>query len=386
MMDNKVFVVRCPDYDHVGERMPELLSMMGGMDRFAASGEKIVLKVNLLQPAKPEKAVTTHPAVVAAVARLAKNEGALPVIADSPGSGYPYTERTLDKFYRTCGMYQVAADEGIAVNRDTTYETVSYPAGNLIKRFEVITPVLEADGVLNLCKLKTHVFMHLTGAVKNLFGVIPGLTKPGYHAKLRDSDWFAGMLLDLAEYVSPRLSIMDAVTGLEGEGPGAKGEPRHVGLLMAARSPLALDVVASEIIGLKRAQNPVLIEAESRGLYPTRVEDVELIGADIAELRIPDYAFPATVTRGTGLGAWNWLNAVIKRGTTLKPRVTKELCIACGACRDACPVHAITLADHDHQYAHIDDGTCIRCYCCHEMCPESAVELHRGLLYRMVNR
>lgn len=386
MIDNKVFVVRCPDYDHVGEKMSELLSMMGGMDRFVASGERIVLKVNLLQPAKPEKAVTTHPAVVAAVARLVKNAGSLPIIADSPGSGYPYTERTLDKFYRTCGMYQVAVDEGIAVNRDTTYEIVSYPEGDLIKRFEVITPVLEADGVLNLCKLKTHVFMHLTGAVKNLFGVIPGLTKPGYHAKLRDTGRFAGMLLDLAAYVSPRLSIMDAVMGLEGEGPGAKGKPRHVGLLMAARSPLALDVVASEIIGLKRAQNPVLIEAENRGLYPTRLEDVELIGADISELRIPDYAFPATVTEDTGLGAWNCLNAVIKRGTTLQPRVIKELCIACGACRDACPVHAITLADNDHQYAHIDDDTCIRCYCCHEMCPESAIELHRGLLYRVVNR
>jgi uncharacterized protein (DUF362 family)/ferredoxin len=389
MMDNKVFVVRCPDYDHVGERLAELLSMMGGMDRFAASGEKIVLKVNLLQPTKPEKAVTTHPAVVAAVARLVKNEGALPIIADSPGSGYPYTERTLDKFYRTCGMYQVAADEGIAVNRDTTYETVSYPKGKLMKRFEVITPVLEADGVLNLCKLKTHVFMHLTGAVKNLFGVIPGRTKPGYHVKLRDAARFAGMLLDLAEYVSPRLSIMDAVTGLEGEGPGAKGEPRHVGLLMAARSPLALDVVAGEIIGLKRAQNPVLIEAENRGLYPARLEDVELIGADISELRIPDYTFPATVTEGAGLGgALNCLNAVIKRGTTLQPRVIKERCIACGACRDACPVHAISLlADNDNnKYAHIDDDTCIRCYCCHEMCPESAVELRRSLLYRVVNR
>jgi ferredoxin len=256
----------------------------------------------------------------------------------------------------------------------------------LIKRFEVITPVLEADGVFNLCKLKTHVFMHMTGAVKNLFGVIPGLTKPGYHAKLHDRGWFASMLLDLADYIAPRLSIMDAVMSLEGEGPGAKGEPRHVGLLIAARSPLALDVVASEIIGLKRVQNPVLIEAENRGLYPTRLEEVELIGADIAALRIPDYKFPATVTEGAGLGALNWLNPWIKSGTTLKPRVIKELCIACGACRDSCPVQAITIDDSDNNYAQIDDDTCIRCYCCHEMCPESAVELHQGLLHRVINR
>ena len=117
-----MFVVRCSDYNHVGDRMSELLSMMGGTGSFAASGEKIVLKVNLLQPAKPEKAITTHPAVVAAVARLVKNEGALPIIADSPGSGYPYTERTLKRFYHTCGMYEAVEEEGIEVNVDVNLQ------------------------------------------------------------------------------------------------------------------------------------------------------------------------------------------------------------------------------------------------------------------------
>jgi uncharacterized protein (DUF362 family)/Pyruvate/2-oxoacid:ferredoxin oxidoreductase delta subunit len=383
-MDTKVFIVRCPDYEHVRDRMTELLALMGGMGSFATSGEKIVLKPNLLQPAKPEQAVTTHPAVVAAVARLVKNEGARPLIVDSPGSGYPYTERTLHKFYRTCGMQQVSDEEGIELNVNTRYKHVAYPKGELIKRFEVITPVLEADGVVNLCKLKTHLLMHMTGAVKNIFGVVPGLTKPGYHAKLRDKPQFAKMLLDLAEYVSPRVSIMDAVIGLEGEGPGAKGEPRHVGLLLAARNPLALDVVAGEIIGLKRAQNPVLLEAANRDLYPTRLEEVELIGADISEVSVPDYKLPATVTEGTGLGRFQWLSPLFKSGTSLKPRVIQDNCKACGSCRDSCPVQAITI--DDDTYAHIDDDKCIRCYCCHEMCPESAIELHQSLLYRLLNQ
>jgi uncharacterized protein (DUF362 family)/NAD-dependent dihydropyrimidine dehydrogenase PreA subunit len=384
-MDNQVFIVRCPDYEHVRDRMAELLALMGGMGSFAAAGERVVLKPNLLQPAKPEQAVTTHPAVVAAVGRLVKTEGVRPLIADSPGSGYPYTERTLRRFYRTCGMQKVADVENIELNLDTRYENVAYPDGHLIKRFEVITPVLEADGVVNVCKLKTHLLMHMTGAVKNIFGVVPGLTKPGYHAKLRDKAQFATMLLDLAEYVSPRLSIMDAVTGLEGDGPGAKGRPRHVGLLIAASSPLALDVVAGEIIGLKRAQNPVLLEAENRGLYPTRLEEVEPIGADISEVRIPDYKLPATVTEGTGLGRFQWLSPLLKSGTSLKPRVLEATCKACGSCRDSCPVQAITI-DNDNKYACIDDDKCIRCYCCNEMCPESAVELHQSVLYRLLNR
>jgi uncharacterized protein (DUF362 family)/Pyruvate/2-oxoacid:ferredoxin oxidoreductase delta subunit len=325
---------------------------------------------------------------VAAVARLVKKQVAIPIIADSPGSGYAYNKKTLDKTYRMCGIERVAEEEGIEINFDPTYDIVSFPKGKLIKRFEVITPVLEADGVFNLCKLKTHLFMHMTGAVKNNFGVIPGLTKPGYHAKLFDKSRFASMLLDLAEYVSPRISIMDAVTGLEGEGPGAAGEPRHVGLLMAARSPLALDVVAGEIMGLKRENNPVLMEAEKRGLYPNSLKDVQVIGADISDVRIPDYKFPPTIFEGTGIGRVPWwqkaLMPLVKTGMSLKPLVVREKCTACGVCTEACPVEAVTVSNGN--YAQINDKNCIRCYCCHEMCQESAIKLHKSLLYRVVNR
>ena len=388
--DNKVFIVRCHDYEEVEDKLTELLGMMNGMGPLARPGEKVVLKINLLQSAKPGKAVTTHPSVVAAAARWVKKEGAIPVIADSPGSGYAYNKKTLDKTYRTCGISKVAEEEDIELNFDTTYDIVSFPKGKLIKRFEVITPVIEADGVFNLCKLKTHVFMHMTGAVKNNFGVIPGLTKPGYHAKLFDKSRFANMLLDLAEYVSPRVSIMDAVMGLEGDGPGAAGEPRHVGLLMAARSPLALDVVAGEIIGLKREHNPVLIEAEKRGLYPNALEDVRVIGADITDVRVPGYKFPLTIFEGTGIGKVPWwqkaLMPLFKTGMSLKPQVIKEKCIACGVCTEACPTKAVTVISGNGSYAQINDKKCIRCYCCHEMCQESAVKLHKSLLYRVVNR
>jgi uncharacterized protein (DUF362 family)/NAD-dependent dihydropyrimidine dehydrogenase PreA subunit len=380
-MDNKVYIVECPDYEQVQEKLAKLLAMMGGMRQFAASGEKIVLKVNLLQAAEPEKAVTTHPAVVAAVGRMAREAGAVPLIADSPGSGLPYNHRTMERLYRTTGMDQAANAAGIEVNFDTTYQAVSYPQGNLIKRFEVITPVLEADGVFNLCKLKTHTFMSMTGAVKNNFGVIPGLTKPGYHANLQDKGHFANMLLDLAEYVSPRLSIMDAVVGMEGDGPHT-GDPRYVGLLLGSQNPMALDVVASEIMSLNRAQNPVLLEAEKRGLYPHRLEQVEIIGADIADLRIPDYKLPVTIFEGNGLGPFAWLAPMFKNAASLQPRVIKDKCVACGACYEACPVDAITMNGH----AEINDKMCIRCYCCHEMCADEAIELRSSWLYRVINR
>lgn len=384
-MDDRVFAVKCLDYKEAGTKTVELLDMMGGMGAFAASGEKIALKVNLLSAAPPEKAVTTHPSIVSSVGAAVKAQGAFPLIVDSPGSGYRYEQKTLMKTYKVTGMEQAAREAGIELNQDCSHREMPFPDGRLIKRFEVISPVMDADGVFNLCKLKTHMFTYMTGAIKNHFGVIPGLAKPGYHAKLNDTGRFAAMLLDLTELVSARLFIMDAVMAMEGEGPFA-GEPRQVGLILASTNPVALDTVGGEIIGLPREDHPVLIEAEKRGLGPTRLEDVELIGVDKETLRVPNFKTPASYFGGTGLGKLAWyhrlLKPIFKNGTTIKPRVQTKKCIACGVCAKACPMDAITIIDKKH--ARIDDDICIRCYCCHEMCPEEAIALKPSLIYRVV--
>lgn len=387
-MDSPVYVVSCPDYDHAHEKMEMLLSMMGGMDRFVKPGEKIVLKANLLQPATPEQAVTTHPMIVAAAARMVKGAGALPIIADSPGAGYQYTSKTLNTLYRKTGMVDAAGAAGAELNFDTTCRAVSFPRGKLIKHFEVINPVTTADGVIGLCKLKTHTLMSFTGAVKNNFGVVPGLSKPGYHAKLRDKAQFADMLLDLADYVSPRLSLMDAVIGMEGDGPGVAGSPRQVGLLLGSVDPLALDMVASEIIGLRREQNPLLLAAARRGPIPSRIEEIEVVGADLSKIRVPGYRLPATVEElGIEKHLTWWqkpLGPHLKDWLSQSPRVAPKKCIGCGICRDSCPADAITMINGGRKAALIDDNKCIRCYCCHELCPEGAVELRRSLMHRLL--
>jgi uncharacterized protein (DUF362 family) len=126
---NKVYAVRCADYSEVEEKMDTLLKMMGGIEKFLSPGEKVILKVNLLAAAEPEKAVTTHPSVVASVARMAKGLGAVPIIADSPGSGYPYAKKSLDRTYHASEMDKVAEETGIAINYDTTFDVVSFPEG-----------------------------------------------------------------------------------------------------------------------------------------------------------------------------------------------------------------------------------------------------------------
>jgi len=383
-MNNKVYIVQCRDYAEADEKIKSVLDMMGGMGRFAKHGEKVVLKANLLREAKPETAVCTHPAVVAAVAALVRKEGADAVIADSPGGGVRYNEKTLEKIYRTTGMHQAAQQTGIELNRDTTSRPASYAEGILTKHFDIITPVYESDAVFNLCKMKTHLFTMMTGAVKNIFGVVPGLSKPGYHAKLHDPKRFAGMLLDLAQYISPRVSIMDAVLAMEGDGPGT-GDPRHVGLLIGSENPLALDVVACEIMGIDRRQNMVIMEAENRNLQPNRLEDIDIIGAKLAEVKVRDFKRPRVAPGNFGLDPMPWhqrmLQPYFKTAYTFRPKVIWERCIACGSCIEGCPVQAVSLKK---EKAYIDDDKCIRCYCCHELCPEEAIGLHSSWLYQLL--
>ncbi|HPG39917.1 MAG TPA: DUF362 domain-containing protein [bacterium] len=380
---NQVFAVRCRDYSQLSQQVNTLLELAGGLEQYIKPGEKIVLKPNLLMAAAPEKCATTHPELLSAIGTHVRQLGGQAILAESPGAGFPHSKRTFERVFDKCGMLDAVRKAGIEASFDEGWQVVSYPEGQFIKRFEVINPILAADGVINLCKLKTHGFMSMTGAVKNCFGVIPGLTKPGYHAKLQKKELFARMLLDLCNYVSPRLSIMDAVIGMEGEGPNA-GTPRAVGLLLAAANPLALDVVASEIMGLNRRDNPVLLEAEKLGMTPTRLEDVELIGLDKADLRIAGYKLPSTIIQESGSSRLlAMLAPAIKSGLTMHPHIIEDKCTACGTCRDACPMHVIII---QNKVAVIDDKGCIRCYCCHEMCPHEAIDLQGGFMYRVLNR
>jgi ferredoxin len=192
---------------------------------------------------------------------------------------------------------------------------------------------------------------------------------------------FAGMLLDLAALVPPKLTIMDAVTGMEGDGP-FNGTPRHIGLLIASSDPLSLDVVVSEIMGLPKEKNPLLVEAGKRNMHPTCIDEVEVIGVPLSQINIPDFKLPASFIKDNTSILNTFLKPLIKKSFTVDPRIIKSKCTACGACKKACPRNAIMI----NKIAVIDKNKCIRCYCCHEMCQYDAVELHKSFLYKLINR
>lgn len=378
---SNVYIIECAGYNQVEAKLTDLLEMMGGIEQFVQPNQRIVLKPNLLRAAEPDRAVTTHPSLVTAMGKLVARIAGTVLLAESPGAGYPYERRTLEKTYQVCGMQEAAKNAGIELSFDTSFESIPFPDGKLVKRFEIIAPIRQCDAYINLCKLKTHGLMFMTGGVKNIFGVIPGRSKPGYHGTMTTRELFAGMLLDLAALVPPKLTIMDAVIGMEGEGPGS-GPPRQIGLLLASSDPLALDIVASEIMGIPGERNPLLVEASRRGIHPSSIEEVQIVGVSRDRLRIADFKLPASFTMRHGGGRMrSVLGAVFRAFLTVEPRVIAPRCTACRACERACPCDAIAVDG----VAKINRDACIRCYCCHEMCRYSAIELHGSLLYRMAH-
>lgn len=236
---------------------------------------KIVIKPNLVMKRAPEDAATTHPALVEAVIRQLQQLGAQDItIAES--SGGPYAEPLLKSLYETCGMAEAARRTGAKLNLGTGSREIG-GNGQVTRRFTVIDPIADADLILNLCKLKTHCMTVLSGAVKNLFGCIPGLMKPELHMRYPEKEDFCRMLLDLSAALPPVISFVDAVEAMEGDGPTG-GRKKHVGLTLCSADRYALDLVNAAVLGIDPASIPTVRQSIARGLCPASLAQVQLLG------------------------------------------------------------------------------------------------------------
>lgn len=335
--------------------LKKLLLPLGGMACFVKKGDKVLLKVNLLSPREPEKAVTTHPEIVRAVARAVKKAGGLPYIGDS--SWGRFSEKALTKAYRETGLDAVSREEDIPLNHDTGSCRLNIPDGKRLKKSSFCNFVLEADKIIALPKLKTHSFQYLTLACKIMYGAIPGLTKAGYHAQFPKRASFADMMLDVTLFLKPALYVMDGILAMQGQGPGS-GDPVELGVLLAATDPVAMDIAVCRLINIEPMGLPVLKRANLRGLWPEAVDYPLLTPEDIGfhGFQLPNTA-DALLTG--------------QKASKRKPYVT-EKCIGCGDCETICPKGAIEVQE---LRAAVDDSKCIRCFCCHEVCPEDAIDL-----------
>lgn len=332
--------------------------------------DTVLLKPNLLGGYAPEKGVTTHPVIVAAVAGLLADAGVSLQLGDSPG-----VRAKLGEILEKTGLSGVVAEFGIEVIEfeKTGVRAFTAPGGRV---YHPTAAVFEADAVINLAKMKTHVLTLYTGAVKNLFGCIPGFAKQDLHRESPDPESFSAHLRDIYRIIEPRvaLHVMDGIIGMDRLGPGA-GRAQRFGLLFAAKNGVALDFSASAAYGFDPASlhhlhdldvSPVEVDPGPGGKF----EDFRLRDVDIRDLLLYHRVAANIPT---------FLKKLYKRTIWTRPVVKTSGCTACGVCMEACPVSTIDLVAGR---AFIDQNGCIKCLCCYELCPEGTIAFEHSAVKR----
>lgn len=354
------------------------------------SGKNVFLKINLVRDMPPERCGTTHPLVTAACARhLAYEMGANSVtVGDSSGGFFTdnfmktvYRVTQTDKAVEMANAQAVAAGQTPKVFLNSNYQSrrCAFEGGRL-HSIEIIDAFTCADTVVNLGKLKTHSFTGFTGCVKNLFGLIPGLVKVDMHSKFSNLMEFCDMLVDIERFAHDKISlnILDAVIGMEGEGP-TNGTPRHIGKLLASVCPYAVDIAGVSLFADPR-QMPLLITAAERQIIPADI--LSAADVDYAALQsdfIKDFQ-TVKVVNTDFIRLPRFMRRVLK--SVVSPRVTvrKNRCKACWKCVKHCPGKALAIKKGA---AHVTQKKCIRCYCCQELCPHNAIRLSKPLVHRI---
>jgi uncharacterized protein (DUF362 family)/Pyruvate/2-oxoacid:ferredoxin oxidoreductase delta subunit len=324
-------------------------------------GKKVLIKPNVLRASEAEEGIVTHPAVLRTVVEKVETMGpASIVVGDNPGvASYGANEQSFKKtglMKAAKGHYQNIGNDSRKVNFNPDFmSTVS------LSRI-----VLDADVIISLPKFKTHGLTVITGAIKNSYGFLPGAQKARLHRAAGSPQRFHEMLVDLFRLRVPDLFLVDAVVGMEGNGP-ASPNLRNIGLILASDNAVALDAISAVMVGCEPGWLRFLHKAKEVGLGDYDLNTIEVIG----ELKqLPDFKLPPL--SGERSFRNETLQERLRSRTLLRPQVDPKLCTGCGTCIEQCPVSALSMND---QLPRVDAAICITCFCCQEICPEKAITL-----------
>ncbi|PMQ01112.1 MAG: hypothetical protein CBR30_07570 [Dictyoglomus sp. NZ13-RE01] len=372
-MSSKVFVLPIEEYDK--SLIKEKLNVAIESFNLNFKNKKVLLKPNLLMPAPPNRAITTHPIIIESIVETLIDKGAKELlIGDSPGNN----RSTVQGLYEITGMKKVAEKTGARLVNFSTEGVIEFTTKNNVK-IPVTKIVKEVDYIINLPKLKTHQLTLMTCAIKNIFGTIPGFNKTKMHTTFPNAKDFSELLVDLFNFVKPALNIVDAIIGMEGDGPSA-GEPKKFGKIIVGDDPVAVDTVAGWILGYKPQDVKTTVLAKEKGLGNYEFDKIELIGATWEEI------YGRNVKRGKNYYGitlklpsfpTKLIAPLIEKILKVSPVINDEKCIKCKICMESCPQKAIYLENGKMK---INYKECISCFCCHELCPQQAIDLKRLFL------
>lgn len=342
--------------------------MIDSLDRGQIQrGSRVVIKPNLLAPASPDMAIVTHPLIVKAVAEYVLDRGAVPQISDSSAVG------SFEKVLKESGIREALS--GLNVQYKEFRESSFVEVGEPFKKIEIASDALNADVLINLPKLKTHMQMVLTLGIKNLFGCIVGMKKPEWHFRTGvNREMFAQLLVKICRAVNPSITLIDGILAMEGQGPGKRGVPRHLGVLMGSRNPAALDMTVCRMLGI----SPETILTNRFAMEQGLVDDD--IGVDGELPLITDFKLPEVTPLVFGPQTFH---GVLRRHLVQRPECDDALCKLCGECWKYCPAKAIT---HAAKKIRFDYDACIRCYCCIEVCPHAALSAGETLAGKLTRK
>ncbi len=347
----KVAIVKCKTYkqSEVDKAVKKVLKLA---EIEFPKRKKVLIKPNLVVcNAKNPIAVLTNPSIVEAVCKILKKNNCKIYIGES-------SFMNTDDAFKKSGIERIAKKYGkmIIFEQDKLVKIKNSKA-KILKNFYISKTVKDVDLIINIPKLKTHQLTKYTGAIKNLYGCIPGGMKQKLHKKASGEKKFSKLLVDIYQSIKPEINIMDGVIGMEGKGP-TSGKPKKAGYILASKNAVSLDVVSSKLIGYKPKQILVIKEAVRRKLGSFKFK---LAGID----KIPNLHFEKPIVTEKSS------KSILRRLRQRPIVVDEKKCIQCGLCAKKCPVKAIEL----HPYPEIDKKKCIRCFCCMEICPKDALGL-----------
>ena len=378
---SKVAVIRCDSYSqsNVLLAIKRGFDFFGGPSSFFKKKEHILLKPNVLSGVDPSLCVTTHPAVFEGVIKSLKELDLVLLYGDSPGLQAPKTGLKKAK------LYDIAVRNNVFPADFKNYEKVSSNKTLIKKAVPIAKGVLDSDGLLSICKLKTHELTRITGAVKNQYGCIPGLLKAKFHGVYPFINDLCSLIVDINTLIQPRFYIMDAIIAMEGNGPQS-GTPRRIGCLLFSNDPVALDSVACKIIDINPDFVPTCRIGQKAGLGTKNIEDIEIVGDSINEFIDKNFDIvrkPVLAIRGKGI--FSRINQLL----ISKPLIDSKMCIACGKCIEICPSEPKALQwnkDADtKKYPQYQYNYCTRCYCCQESCVNRAIIIKKPRLNFLIS-
>lgn len=348
-------------------------SEAGRYPRFYKERRKNFVKTKSFAKSRQGSCSNNASTVMAAMGRLLREEGYAAIsYGDSEGVGH------MAPIAKECGIADEMDKLNIPMGDFETCVLVENSQGKMAKQFHLAKAVTENSAIINISKMKTHQLEKMTGAVKNMYGCIQGFHKAKGHTIYNNAESFARMLVDLNQYLKPRLYIMDGIVAMEGNGP-ASGDPVSMGVILIATDPVALDSVACALMNLEADLVPTNVQGEKMGLGTYREESIEVITREgtckISEIKARYGKMDYAVDRSRNVKKL-WRNIrFIARHFQKKPYIVEDDCIRCGICVEACPVEGKAIILNRPKIPVYDYKKCIACFCCQEMCPQKAIKV-----------